>query len=233
MSGLQIAQRYCGPPASGNGGYSCGLLAEALHGDPVEVTLRAPPPLQTALRIERDGDSARMWQDQLLIAEARRTELELIPPAPPSWAEAEDAARRYAGLQHHQYPTCFVCGTQRAADGGLCIFTGPTRPGQSAATWVANASLAGSDGVHLPLPVLWAAIDCAGYWAFSPDGQTPALLGRMAAHFVREVCVGERCIVTGWVVAEEGRKRQTGTALFSADGVCIGVSLQTWIVLKA
>jgi hypothetical protein len=232
MSLVTITQRFCGPPASGNGGYSCGLLAEAFDGDAVEVTLRAPPPLQQPLRIERSGDQARLWQDDLLIAEALRTELELTPPAPPSLAQATAATTRYGGLHDHRYPTCFACGTQREPGDGLRLFTGATHPGQSAAPWTPDPSLAGADGRHVRSPVLWAAIDCAGYWAFSPDGSTSALLGRMAAHFVRDVEVGEPCIVTGWLIAEEGRKRQTGTALFAADGHCIGVARQTWVVLK-
>ena len=39
-----IRKRFCGPPNSGNGGYVCGLLANAL-GEPAQVTLHAPPPL--------------------------------------------------------------------------------------------------------------------------------------------------------------------------------------------
>ena len=52
---ITIPKRFCGPPTSGNGGYSCGRLAAFVQG-PAEITLRAPPPLDTKLSIERhDG----------------------------------------------------------------------------------------------------------------------------------------------------------------------------------
>ena len=67
---LVIASRFCGPPDSGNGGYVCGLIAGYLDG-PAEVTLRKPPPLETASDLERDGDgSVRVRDGQTLIAEA-------------------------------------------------------------------------------------------------------------------------------------------------------------------
>jgi hypothetical protein len=52
MATLSIDRRFCGPPGSGNGGYTAGHLA-ALIGDSAEVTLRRPPPLETEMRVER------------------------------------------------------------------------------------------------------------------------------------------------------------------------------------
>ena len=54
-----IARRFRGPPDSGNGGYSCGLLARHFDG-PVEVTLKAPPPVDTPMAIVGDGTSVRL-----------------------------------------------------------------------------------------------------------------------------------------------------------------------------
>src|SRR3954462_14820333 len=51
---LTIAPRFRGPSGSGNGGYVCGRIASYLDG-PVTVTLRRPPPLATALAVERGG----------------------------------------------------------------------------------------------------------------------------------------------------------------------------------
>ncbi|HEY3542877.1 MAG TPA: ASCH domain-containing protein, partial [Gaiellaceae bacterium] len=51
LTDLVIAARYRGPARSGNGGYTCGLVAGLLGGSDVEVTLRAPPPLDRPLRI--------------------------------------------------------------------------------------------------------------------------------------------------------------------------------------
>jgi len=78
MSGAQITRetvvidgRFCGPVDSGHGGYVSAMLATAFDGA-VEVTLRAPPPLDTPLVLERidEGKVALRNGDQLL-AEAR------------------------------------------------------------------------------------------------------------------------------------------------------------------
>ena len=55
-----VPARFNGPPDSGNGGYTCGLVAAELGAASAEVTLRAPPPLETEMAVERDGDSVRV-----------------------------------------------------------------------------------------------------------------------------------------------------------------------------
>lgn len=231
MSTVRIATRFQGPPTSGNGGYSGGLLAEALGGT-VEVTLRAPPPLETPLRVAVEGDRASLHDGDRLIAEATRTELELAPPAAPSWAQAVDAARRYAGFHAHSFPACFACGPARAVGDGLRIFPGPaTTPAVVASPWEPDDSLADAQG-RIGLPVLWAALDCPGYWAFATQHFVPALLGRMAAHFVDEAQARRRYVIAGWMLGSEGRKHHAGTALFDTDGRCLGVARQTWIELR-
>ncbi|MEQ1437873.1 hotdog fold domain-containing protein [Fontimonas sp. SYSU GA230001] len=228
-----IDPRFCGPPASGNGGYSCGLLAQHLPGS-VEVTLKAPPPLGVDLQIDVSGHAARMTCDGQVIAEARVIDADWpAPPPRPDFEAAVLAATRYAGFRRHDYPTCFACGPDRAEHDGLRIFSGPWRDGIVAAPWIADDSLADAQGT-LPVPVLWAAIDCAGYWAATAglDPGPAMLLGRMSARFDGSVRAGERCIVSGWTLGVDGRKHRAGTALFGADGRCVGQSRQTWIALK-
>ena len=53
MPELVIPSRFCGPPASGNGGYVCGRVAGYLDG-PVTVTLRRPVPLAVPMTVEQD-----------------------------------------------------------------------------------------------------------------------------------------------------------------------------------
>ena len=65
---LCLEERFCGPPASANGGYACGAIAELL-GDEVEVTLRRPPPLGAAAA--RVGAAAPVHDGDELVAEAR------------------------------------------------------------------------------------------------------------------------------------------------------------------
>jgi hypothetical protein len=56
------------------------------------------------------------------------------------------------------------------------------------------------------------------------------LLGRMAARVDRLPVPGEPHVVVGWRVAEEGRKRNAGSALLTADGEVLARSRSTWIV---
>jgi hypothetical protein len=47
-----IERRFRGPPESGQGGYSCGLVAERIEGECATVSLRKPPPLERTLRVD-------------------------------------------------------------------------------------------------------------------------------------------------------------------------------------
>src|SRR5688572_28547221 len=95
---IRIDRRFRGPPDSGNGGYVAGLLARALGGSGVEVTLRAPPPLDRELRVVVDGDGAVLLAGDELIAAARRMLVDLIVPPPPSLDVARDAGQHFAGF---------------------------------------------------------------------------------------------------------------------------------------
>src|SRR6266852_1414370 len=67
-----VPSRFCGPPTSGNGGYTCGLISAAM-GAPADVTLRKPIPIERDLQIHsRDGaNSGVLVKDgDDLIAEA-------------------------------------------------------------------------------------------------------------------------------------------------------------------
>jgi len=126
-----IEPRFCGPAESGNGGYTCGLVATAV-GEPAEVTLRRPPPLGRPLRLEKRGDEAVLLDGAELVAEGRRAELELETPDPVSYETAADAVAGYTGFEQHAFPNCFVCGPARDPGDGLRIFAGgvPGRPAE-------------------------------------------------------------------------------------------------------
>lgn len=229
---LVVEPRFRGPPESGNGGYVCGRVAAEL-GEPVAVRLLAPPPLATPL-ILREEPQGQRWQllhGERAVAEARPCAVTLLPPAPPSRAEAEEAARRYRGRVHHPLPTCFVCGPQRREGDGLRIFAGPVdgRP-MVAAPWTPDATLAGRDGLVRP-EFVWAALDCPGFFAV-PLGGALALLGELAARIERPLRAGEPCVVTAWALGSEGRKHRSGTALFGADGGLVACAEATWVALK-
>ena len=56
----------------------------------------------------------------------------------------------------------------------------------------------------------------------------PTVLGRLAGTVEPGIRVGERCLVIGWPIAENGRKRIAGAALFAESGALHGRALATW-----
>jgi hypothetical protein len=130
VAGLRLGERFCGPPASANGGYACGSIAGLLGGG-VEVTLRHPPPLGRPLRL-RVGDGGAVVHDGgavvhdggEFVAEAHPATVGLAVPGTASPAQARAAAGRSPLFQGHPFPTCFTCGPDRAAGDGLRIFPG-------------------------------------------------------------------------------------------------------------
>ncbi|MEP6892208.1 MAG: hypothetical protein ABI927_00385 [Gaiellaceae bacterium] len=222
-STIVIPRRFCGPAASGNGGYVCGRLAAFVDAEAVEVTLRLPPPLDRPLRVTEQQKHVRLLDGELLIAEAVAADLDLEAPAPVPWDVAVAASAGYAGFEEHAFPECFVCGPAREPGDGLRIFAGPVAgvSGVVAAPWVAR------EGAP---EIVWAAIDCPGAFAvgFSARGET--VLGRMTARVLALPAAGERCVAVGWPIGEEGRKLYAGTALFSEVGDLLACARQTWIV---
>jgi len=225
---MTIPSRFNGPPYSGNGGYVCGRLASYLDG-PTSVRLRAPPALDRELRVAVGADEACLFDGDTLVGHARRAELELSPPAAPTFADAEAASKSCIGFVRHILPYCFVCGPKRAEGDGLRIFPGRIADAAVfAAPWVPHASLDDGSGRVAP-EFLWAALDCPGAFAALPTAMQPILLGELSARLDGHVAIGERCVVAAWANGVEGRKHFAGTALYSAAGVAVAVARATWI----
>jgi hypothetical protein len=216
-----VPGRFNGPPDSGHGGYTCGLVA-GLLGGVAEVTLRLPPPLDRELEVVRDDGRVELRDGKRLVAEAEPVALEVDVPSPVSVADAERASRNYAGFEHHAYNTCFVCGPGRTD--GLRVYAGPVvdRDGLVASPWTPPQDVVPE--------LVWAALDCPSGWAVDDFQREGVLLGRMATEIDRLPTPGEPHVVIGWRVGEEGRKRFAGSALLTADGEVLARSHSTWIV---
>lgn len=235
---IRIDRRFCGPPDSGNGGYTCGLVAAEVHG-PAEVTLRRPPPLDTPLHVDTDGVAVRVFDGDALVAEgvARSGDLGVEVPEPVGIGDAGRAGARSPLHEHpedHPFPTCFVCGPRRALGDGLRILVGPVTGRDVAAdAWTPGADLAGEDGVVRP-EFVWAALDCSGgvgSWLVEPLEGNPYVLGRLAVRIPGVVRAGEPHAVVGWRISVDGRKQTAGSAIFTAPGDVACVARATWIQL--
>jgi hypothetical protein len=226
-----IAERFRGPPRSGNGGYVCGRLAAHIPGT-AAVRLKVPPPLAARLRLESEADYARLRHGERLIGEARASHVHIEVPAPPDLAAAEAASRGYLGFREHSFPGCFVCGPDRTPGDGLRIFPGPVADGpQVAAPWLPDASLADASR-RIRREFLWSALDCTGAFAIMPEASELAVvLGELAASFHGPLEPGEPCIATGWSLGIEGRKRYAGSAVHTTAGRLVALARAIWIAV--
>ncbi|GAA1418665.1 hypothetical protein ACFQZ4_29715 [Catellatospora coxensis] len=223
MTSLVIDARHNGPPGSGNGGWTSGLVAGAVGaGDGlIEITLRKPPPLDTPLAVAATDDGwAVADPDGALIASAVRR-ADDIPAVPPvSRTEALAASGRYAGHTDHPFPTCFVCGPLRAD--GLRIFPGRLADGRTAATFVVPPEVSPT--------VVWAALDCPGGWAVI-DRDQAFVLGRYAVAVDGLPESDDECVVVGQPVRREGRKALVRSSLYAPDGALLARAEATWIAV--
>ncbi|KPK13680.1 MAG: hypothetical protein AMJ62_14795 [Myxococcales bacterium SG8_38] len=229
MPQVVIDRRFNGPPDSGNGGYVCGLIANAIEG-PAVCTLRKPPPLDRELILQTpEQGKVVLWDGDVVIGEAVPEPLSLALPEPPSFDEAVEASRHYAGFQAHLFPTCFVCGPGRPLDDGMQLYPGAIPERSIVATpWTPNASMP-HESHRIRDEILWAALDCTSYFPHYP---AKAVLGRLHGELLREARVGERYMVVGWKIGGEGRKRWSGSAVFDEDGNACASAKATWIELK-
>jgi hypothetical protein len=243
LATLVIDDRFRGPARSGNGGYSAGALA-ALAVDPTggawpatAVRLRLPPPLDAPMDVVRDGEATVARYDGEIVAQAT-TGADLIPVAPVPVEVARAAEAAYPGLAAHPFPTCFVCGTGRERGDGLRIFPGVVseldgRP-RVAATWIPHPSVAADappdDALRATLPVVWAALDCAGAWA-ADVGERPMVLGTMTARVDSLPLIGEPHVVVGEDRGRDGRKNYTATSVYDPSGTLVATAEHVWITV--
>ena len=246
---LVVPRRFCGPPSSGNGGWTAGALAGLVEHDlptdrddewpAIEVALRRPPPLDTAMPVTVADGLTLASVDGSTVVEARTVAdaLEPVDPVPVEVARAATAS--YAGLRSHPFPTCFVCGTDRSEGDGLRIFPGPVEPAPDGSSRVAATFTPHPDPTdtddhddvrRTSLATTWAALDCAGGWAGDLEERL-MVLGRITAQVDTLPVVGEEHVVVGQARGREGRKTSTATTLYDADGRVVARAEHLWIAI--
>ena len=227
MPDVEIHPRFCGPPTSGNGGYTAGLLARHIDG-PATVTLRRPPPLQRPLGVLEEAGGVRLLDGEDVVAEAVPAQFELeLPAAVPGLEAAAAAGGDPDWYPGHPFRGCFVCGPDRTD--GLRIFPGPL-DGTYATAWTPAADFADERG-HVPGEIVWSALDCPSFAPSRglPDPPVAMVLGRLTAELLAPVIAAQTYVVVAWPIARDGRKLDTGSALADADGRVVAVARARWI----
>lgn len=249
LTSLVVPSRFCGPPSSGNGGWTAGALAALVEHAPddharswpaVRVALRQPPPLDSRMQVRTtDGVTVATLGDTVVAqAEPVREEPVAVEPVPLDDARAAEAS--YPGLVSHPFPTCFACGTDREPGDGLRIFPGRVADQDGhqrvAATWTPDPSLAEDwhayvdDVRHASLAVTWAALDCIGGWAGDLTERKMVLAG-MTARVDALPVIGEQHVVVGLHRGSEGRKTFTASTVYDADGRVVAVAGHVWVAV--
>jgi hypothetical protein len=254
-----VPRRFRGPATSGNGGWTSGSLAEVLAPAPnsltwavgalgiaepparagrvVRVRLSAPPPLELPMTVVHEGRTVVAQHDgrpvltATLLADDEAAGLDPVPPVPYETALA--AGERYAGLRDHPFPECFACGPARAPDDGLRLRPGPPDPAVAgvdvAAAWAPGEADVEADG-GVPVPIVWAALDCPGGWSIDVVGR-PMVLGTMTARVWARPGYEERCVVTGRAVEVGERKSLTATSLYGQSGDLLATAAHIWVAV--
>ncbi|SDJ20687.1 hypothetical protein SAMN05421874_10162 [Nonomuraea maritima] len=225
---LTVPERFRGPVGVANGGWIAGTMAEALNGgrSAVEVTLHAPSPLETELRLEHLANSVSLSHGDQLLVEAIPVAEDLEGPGFVPFNDAAKAEAGFLGLQVHPFAECFACGLREPGD-GLRIFPGRVEGTDLvAAGWRVPFTVTGDDGV--PASIVGAVLDCITGWAHFGPGET-ALLGRLALQIHRPVFPGGRYSVVARPTGRDGRKMYGQSAIYEVDGTLVAAGRATWI----
>jgi hypothetical protein len=225
---ITIPRRFCGPPDSGNGGYTAGSLAQHVGGS-VEVTLRRPPPLDVPLAVERRGAQVVLLEGDTVIAEAVAVPVDTESPQPvaPDVAAAASAASILVEQPEvHPFPTCFACGPKRSAGDGLRLFAGRVAGTELfAVPWTPPADLTE--------PIVWSALDCPSSTPmYLDDRPPPHVLGRITARIDALPVAGEQHVIMAWRIGRDDRKLFSGSAIFDPDKKLCAIARATWIQLR-
>lgn len=234
---LTIAPQYNGPPRCGQGGYVSGSLALCLSKtEPVSARLHLPTPLGTPLHVKTSHDEALlMAEDKLLVTASLAAPLNHIvpPPCPPHDAVVKASALYRGHEDGALFTTCFVCGAARKDCDGMHVFAGPLDPqtkdeiGVVASHWTPALKHCDKNGMVFP-QMIWAALDCPGFFAGYPKGKL-ALLAQFTCEIIKPLNGKDRATIVGWPINIDGRKSKVGTALYDQSGDLVAKTEGLWV----
>lgn len=231
MTPFRVPRGVTGYPGRAHGGYVAGHLAVGLpDGEGVEVTLKAPVPVERRLEVQATEGRVALSDDGRVLAVAVPGRVEEPPPALVSLPEARAASARYLGLRWHPYPWCFVCGPRKAEGRGLRVLAGPVEGSRRvAAIWIPSVPVPMADPGRL---LAWCALDCPGAWSLWETGTIPPgsrlVTRRLAVRVDRPVRPGEPYAVVAEPRAPRGRLHSVAAAVYSGWGELVARAQATW-----
>lgn len=243
LTSLVIPEWANGPDGSANGGYAAGLLAAASVIDgAVEVNLRVPPPLGTAMALRPMGQVVELWStdgEPQLVATAKATSLDAVElPAAlegltPERA-AEAAATGFPYASEHPFPRCLVCGVARDPDlPEHSLHCGEVDgTGVFADTWTPVAGFAEPKRADTAtVAACWAALDCPSLMPFA-DPERPMVLAKFEVDLTKQARIGKPHVLAAWELERDGRKLRSASVLLDASGRVLGMARALWIEVR-
>ena len=244
---LVVPSRFCGPPDSGNGGWTAGALATHLTREcpdnradewpTVEVSLRQPPPLDSPMLLtEEDGVTSAVLR--------RCRDRQRPPGARPSCSTSTRCPTTWRWPPRRRTPVTPSTRSRPASPAAPAATRATgcgSSPGSSAvsavaATWRPDPSLAEDFHTYVDTPprasvaATWAALDCVGGWAGDLTDRL-MVLGRMTARIDTLPVIGEEHVVVGAKRGAEGRKTFTSATLYDADSRIVATAEHIWIAV--
>ncbi|TGJ98365.1 hypothetical protein EHQ53_01165 [Leptospira langatensis] len=227
VDNMILSRRFCGPPKTGNGGFTAGILVEAVGTNAAEIRLLNPTPVETSILMESEkGERGTLYDDsKKALATLRSIENEDFPeyalPVIPDLEDAKKISAFYPGFTTHPFPTCFVCGPKREVHDGMRIFVGPA-PEQIGfenlmlGHWLPDNTVSSHDG-FVRDAAIWGALDCPGGFAAVLGEPQLIVLSKIRGKILERPKIEENYTVASWRLQKMSRAFKVMTAIFQSD----------------
>lgn len=243
VDNITLSKRFCGPPKTGNGGLTAGILVEAVGTNSAEIRLLNPTPVESSIILESEkGKQGTIYDDsKKILATLKSIEDENFPeyklPVVPDLEDAKKISTFYPGFTTHPFPTCFVCGPKREVNDGMRIFVGPA-PEQigfenlMVGHWLPDETISSANG-FVRDAVIWGALDCPGGFSAVLGEPQLIVLSKIRGKIIERPKVGEDNIVMSWRLQKMSRAFKVMTAIFKSDSKkLIAIAEALWLAPK-
>lgn len=233
MATVNVPAWAQGRTGRGQGGYAAACFESAI-GRPLSISLRAPIPLSSDLRVIEvpGGWELRDGETVIMRGEPRTTRWGATEPV--TVHAAATARQRFTGHIEHSAPECVSCGI---GEKSMRVWAGVLDDGTNrvASDWVPPPWAADDTGV-VHKHFVWMALDCtSGFFVSSTSAGRDAVTAQFAAETLTPLRAGETYVTIGfdgnWEGDWDGRKRGAGAAVFTTDGELVAQADSFWIAV--